>query len=172
VRFDHRVARWITTTWSLGHWSLGRRPVVAAGIACGGAAALVLLDGCALVDQRTFAGTPEPPAPAQVAATPDAARTPLISIGFDRPDPHYQELLRYAVAQAMLRRPDVAFDVVAVLPKSDTQTQADDRLTQGQTDALAVASALRGQGIPADRVILGVRIDPAAKGREVRVYVH
>jgi len=114
----------------------------------------------------------EPPAPAQVAATPDAARTPLISIGFDRPDPHYQELLRYAVAQAMLRRPDVAFDVVAVLPKSDTQTQADDRLTQGQTDALAVASALRGQGIPADRVILGVRIDPAAKGREVRVYVH
>ncbi len=145
-------------------------PWLVAGVGVG--VACLFLGGCTLVDQRTFAGNPEPPASAQVAATPDAARTPLVSIGFDRLDPHYQDLLRYAVAEAMLRRPDVAFDVVAVLPKSDTQTEANDRLAQGETDALAVARALREQGIPADRVILGARVDPAAKGREVRVYVH
>ena len=53
-------------------------------------AAGLLLAGCKLIDQTTFAPSPEEP-----AARPDAPkadpRTPLITIGYATPDPNYQE---------------------------------------------------------------------------------
>jgi hypothetical protein len=129
------------------------------------------LAGCKLVDQSTFAPKPVGPSPEQLAATPDSAKTPLISIHFDPPSQPYDLLLRYAVAQAMLRKPNVAFEVVAVLPKIDTATAQLAAMDQGNKDTEAVVRALREQGIPPDRAILGAEIVPGATGREVRVYV-
>jgi hypothetical protein len=127
----------------------------------------LVLAGCALVDQKTFAPAPE--AKAQPVAPPPAAvrvdpRTPLVTINFGGPPPDYTELLRYAVHEAQHRDRDVEFDVMAVLPNL-TQAAA------GQQDALSVMRAIAQFGVPASHVHLGLRADPTLKSREVRVYV-
>ena len=129
--------------------------------------ACLLLAGCALVDQNTFAPAPE--AKAQPATRPAApvrvdARTPLVTIDFGGPSPDYAALLSYAVHAAVLRDRDVQFDVVAVLP------MADDAM-QGQNDAVGVMRSIMVAGVPASHIHLGLRAEPALEGREVRIYV-
>ena len=130
--------------------------------------ACLLLAGCALVDQRTFAPAPE--AKAAPAATPAAApvrvdaRTPLVSIDFSGPAPQYQELLGYAVRAAETRDREVQYHVVAVLPKASDAAQ-------GQQEAAEVMQAIMRVGVPASNIHLGLRADPTQPGRQVRVYV-
>lgn len=129
--------------------------------------ACLLLAGCALVDQKTFAPAPE--ARAQPAKPPPAAvrvdsRTPLMTIVFGGPPPDYTELLRYAVHEAQRRDRNVEFDVIAVLPDL-TQASA------GQRDAVGVMRSMAQFGAPASHLHLALRADPALKSREVRVYV-
>ncbi|MGA3401231.1 MAG: hypothetical protein ABSC95_18610 [Acetobacteraceae bacterium] len=129
--------------------------------------ACLLLAGCALVDQRTFAPAPE--AKAEASAPPAAPvrldqRLPLVTVDFSGPPPQYEELLRYAVRAAEMRDRDVQYDVVAMLPNA-----AD--AAQGQRDAAAVMRSIMLTGVPAARVHLGLRADPTLSGREVRVYV-
>lgn len=122
------------------------------------------LAGCKLLDQTTFAPAPEehPTLPAPPKVDP---RTPLLTIGYDTPNPNYQELLRYAVGAAQSRAPDVEYDVIATLPPG-----ADIALAQG--DAVEVMRAIMAQGVPAGRIHLGLRTEPAGAPRQVRVYVH
>jgi hypothetical protein len=129
----------------------------------------LLLAGCALVDQRTFAPAPEAKAQTTVVAQPPApvkvdTRLPLVTVDFSGAPPQYEELLRYAVRAAEMRDRDVQYDVVAMLPKA---TDAG----QGQNDAAAVMRSLMLAGVPPARIHLGLRADPALPGREVRVYV-
>jgi len=129
--------------------------------------ACLLLAGCALVDQRTFAPAPE--AKAAPAATAPAtvkvdARTPLVSIDFSGPAPEYQELLGYAVRAADMRDRDVQYDVVSIVPAA-----AD--AAAGQQEAGDVMRAIMREGVPPARIHLGLRADPTLRGREVRVYV-
>ena len=128
----------------------------------------LLLAGCALVDQRTFAPAPEAkaasvgaPASAQVKVD---TRTPLVSIDFSGPAPQYQELLGYAVRAAETRDREVQYDVVAVLPKASDAAQ-------GQQEAAEVMQAIMRVGVPASNIHLALRADPTQSGREVRVYV-
>ncbi len=125
------------------------------------------LAGCKLIDQTTFAPSPEakqetaePPAPT-VKADP---RTPLLTIGYDTPNPHYQEPLRYAVRQAERRAPGVRYDVIAMLP-------AGGDIALAQSNAVGVMRAIMAQGVPASRIHLGLRTEPANTPRQVRVYV-
>ena len=122
------------------------------------------LGGCSLVDQTTFAPSPEEKAaaPAQPSADP---RTPLLSIGYNTPNPNYQEMLRYAVQTAETRAPGVQYDVYALLPAGGDAAQAQD-------SAVEVMRAILAQGVPAARVHLGLRTEPAGAARQVRVYVH
>ncbi len=130
--------------------------------------ACLLLAGCALVDQRTFAPAPEAKADSAVAQPPAAVkldqRVPLVTVDFSGPPPQYEELLRYAVRAAELRDRDVQYDVVAMLPNA---TDA----VRGQHDAATVMRSIMLAGVPAARIHLGLRADPALTGREVRVYV-
>ncbi|GAC1347553.1 MAG: hypothetical protein NVSMB18_32830 [Acetobacteraceae bacterium] len=126
---------------------------------------LATLPGCSLVDQTTF--NPEAgkrPAAAVAAAAPAAAPAPdpraLLTIGLPitadiRPD------LAKAVAAARARKPDVAFDVVEIVGLPDATLGA---------DAATVARMIEAQGIPAARVQLAARPDPAAT-HQIRVYV-
>ena len=97
--------------------------------------ACLLLAGCALVDQNTFAPAPEAKADSAVAQPPAAvkvdSRVPLVTVDFSGRPPQYEELLRYAVRAAELRDRDVQYDVVAMLP---TATDAG----PGQRDAAMV----------------------------------
>ena len=121
-----------------------------------------------MVDQRTFAPAPEAKAAPATAPAPAPVkldtRTPLASIDFSGPPPEYQELLGYAVRAAETRDRDVQYDVVAMVPKPGD-------LAQGQQEASDVMRAIMRDGVPAARIHLGLRADPALSRREVRVYV-
>src|SRR5262249_525639 len=75
----------------------------------------LLLVGCKLIDQATFAPSPEAPASKPEAPKADP-RTPLVTIGYASPTPDYQDMLRYAVREAETRVPGIQYDVVAILP--------------------------------------------------------
>ena len=130
------------------------------------ALALLSFTGCTLIDQRTFAPSPEakaepPPPPAPVALD---KRTPLVVIDYTVPSPNYAELLHYAVRAAEARDAEVQYDVV-VMVKEPSQAAA------GQERAIGVMRAIMRDNVPADRVHLAVRTDPTLAAGQVRVYV-
>jgi hypothetical protein len=127
--------------------------------------ALLSFTGCTLIDQTTFAPAPEAkaqPAPPQAVALD--TRTPLVTIDYTVPSPDYAELLHDAVYAARARDADVQFDVVAVM--KDTS-----EIAAGQAHATGVMRAIMRDQVPADRIHLGVRADPALAASQVRVYV-
>jgi hypothetical protein len=126
-------------------------------------AAGLLLAGCKLIDQTTFAPSPEEPA-ARADAPKADPRTPLITIGYTTPDPNYQEILRYAVRAAETRVPGVQYDVLATLPAGADSAAGQQRAAEVMRDIMA-------QGVPASRIHLGLRTAPAGGAQEVRVYV-
>jgi hypothetical protein len=129
--------------------------------------AVIALAGCKLIDQTTFAPSPEakPAAPTGAAAPNTDPRVALLTIGYATPNPDFQDVLRYAVREAETRAPGVKYDVVAMLPAGGDTAQA-------QADAGEVMRAIMAQGVAASRIQLGLRTEPAGAKREVRVYVH
>jgi hypothetical protein len=128
--------------------------------------ALLSFTGCTLIDQRTFAPSPE--AKAQPAPPPPPvvldARTPLVTIDYTIPSPNYAELLHYAVRAAESRDTDVQYDVVSVM--KDTS-----ELAAGQERASGVMRAIMRDRVPTTRIHLAVRTDPNLTASQVRVYV-
>jgi hypothetical protein len=103
------------------------------------------------------------------AASPAAATPPrpaLVTIRFDRPDVAYEEQLFGAVNQALDRRPDVAFDVVAVSPPGAATTSA----AASKRNIESVVQSLTSMGLPPDRLRLSARTLADASGNEVRIY--
>jgi hypothetical protein len=126
---------------------------------------LLTFTGCTLIDQRTFAPSPE--AKAQPAPQPPVvldARTPLVTIDYTIPSPDYGELLHDAVRAAEARDADVQYDVVSVV--KDTSKAA-----VGQERATGVMRAIMRDRVPATRIHLALRTDPALSEGQVRVYV-
>ncbi len=126
-------------------------------------AAVLLLAGCTLVDQQTFAPSPEEKAAAQAPPKPDP-RTPLVTIGYTTPNPNYQDVLRFAVREAETRAPSVQYDVIAMLPGGSDVPTAQQRATQ-------VMRAIMAQNVAASRIHLALRSEPAGETPEIRVYV-
>ena len=127
--------------------------------------ALLSFTGCTLIDQRTFAPSPE--AKAQPAPSPPVVldkRTPLVTIDYTIPSPDYGDLLHAAVRAAEARYPDVQYDVVVML--ADTA-----QLSEGQQRAAAVMTAIMRDRVPAGRIHLAMRTDPALAAGQIRVYV-
>jgi hypothetical protein len=128
--------------------------------------ALLSFTGCTLIDQRTFAPSPEakaqpaPPAPPVVLD----ARTPLVTIDYTVASPDYGELLHDAVRAAESRDADVQYDVVSVM--KDTSD-----VSVGQERATGVMRAIMRDRVPASRIHLGLRTDPTLASNQVRVYV-
>jgi hypothetical protein len=139
-------------------------------------AGMVLLAGlslsaCKLIDQRTFAPAPEARL-AQPALPPIDQRTPLVTIGYDQPNPSYQEMLGYAVHAAEARDAAVQYDVFTVVPAKGSPAQQVQAAGAAQQDAVGVMKSIMALGVPAARIHLGVRADPAIAADQVRVYVH
>jgi hypothetical protein len=105
------------------------------------------------------------------ASTAMAGGTPLVTIKFDRPNVEYQQILYTALAQALERRPDAGFEVVAVAPTSGTASGV--QLTQSETqrNAQAVMRSMTDMGVPANRLALSSTTDPTVGSGEVRVYL-
>lgn len=127
----------------------------------------LLLSGCKLLDQTTFAPTPEakPPVAAPAPQVPKVdPRTPLVVIDYAHPSPSYRNVLGFAIREAQKRDPRVQYDVVGMLP-----TGADGRAEQER--AADVMRSIMAEGVLAERIHLGLRSAPAGSPQEIRVYV-
>lgn len=132
------------------------------------------MPGCTLIDQNTFNPAasarpivPRPPIAAAVAAPPGPP--PLLTL---RPGQPLQDAVRQAVAAARRRKPDVVFDVVAMLPDdAGMEAGPGNQTASSSAEAGTVARAITAQGVPPGRVRLFARPAAGLSGREVRVYV-
>ncbi len=130
------------------------------------------LAGCTLIDQNTFrpgagAAPVIPPAAPVLTQGPLPGPAPLLIIAPQEvatSDP----ALRQAIAAARARKPDVAFDVIAILPGAPPP---DDLAHASIHDAEDVARRLVTLGVPQSRVRLVARPEAAALSRDVRVFV-
>ncbi len=131
---------------------------------------LLLLSGCALVDQRTFnpqAGLPAKPPP--VPGPPPIL--PLVTVDFARPNPDYAASLRQAVLDAVARKPTVQFDVVTVVPAIGTTAEQATAATGLTPDAREVARFISREGVDDERIHLLARADAGVATRQVQVFV-
>lgn len=106
------------------------------------------------------------PVRAVATVTPEAfaARRPLVVIRFDRPDVAYEPQLYQALSRALERRPDAAFDLVAVSPTGGNPSAA-------RRNADTVFQSMTNMGLPAERVAMAAMGSAAAKTPEVHIYV-
>jgi hypothetical protein len=96
---------------------------------------------------------------------------PLVVIRFDRPNVQYEQALYDAVSRALDRKPETAFDLVAVHPKAGSAAQVILNSTAARRNAETVLRTLVEMGLPATRMNLTSISSPAAQANEVRVYV-
>nr|WP_300299179.1 hypothetical protein [Ferrovibrio sp.] len=99
-----------------------------------------------------------------------AGRTPLVVIRFDRADVPYQQALYNAVSQAIARKPNAVFDVVAVAA-GGTQAQTASNQNQARRNADRVIRSLADMGLPASRVNVSAGSNTQAATNEVHVFV-
>ncbi|MGH6891178.1 MAG: hypothetical protein ACREEP_02850 [Dongiaceae bacterium] len=119
-------------------------------------------------------GTPVPAPAAQLPGAPGAGLSsgqPFVVIRFDQPDVIYEQQLYEAVSTALARRPNTAFDLVAVGSAIGTPAQVALNSDLARTDANKVMRSLLDMGLPADRVSLSQVTDPNIQSNEVHLYV-
>lgn len=129
-------------------------------------AVLAPLAGCTLVDQRTFQVEAAAPG-AEELARAQAAALPLVSVRLDEVTP-WRSTLAVAVQAAQQRRPDAAFDVMALVPTQAAPAEQDRRVAQAAEDARTVAEAMGAAGVPAEQLRLGLRGDPGIPRSQAR----
>ncbi len=126
---------------------------------------LLTFTGCKLIDQTTFAPSPEAKAqPVAQAPVVLDTRVPLVTIDYSVASPDYGELLHDAVRAAEARDADVQYDVVSVMKDiSEAGT--------GQERAAGVMRAIMRDRVPESRIHLALRTDPGLAVSQIRVYV-
>ncbi|MBI3453207.1 MAG: hypothetical protein HY057_10370 [Rhodospirillales bacterium] len=141
------------------------------------------LFGSGLGNRAFIAVPPADGSPARLGAAPGAqpqaanpaasaaGRRPLVVIRFDRQNPAYEQALYTAVSRALERRPQAAFDLVAVSPSRGTQAQVALASTTAKRQAETVMRSLSDMGLPADRVTLSATTSASAQSNEVHLYV-
>jgi 23S rRNA A2030 N6-methylase RlmJ len=96
---------------------------------------------------------------------------PLVVIRFDRPNVQFEQALYDAVSRALDRKPETAFDLVAVHPKAGSTAQVILNSTAARRNAENVLRTLVDMGLPATRINMTSVGSPIAQSNEVRVYV-
>jgi hypothetical protein len=99
--------------------------------------------------------------PSAVAPAPRETRKPFVVIRFEEPDPDYGAALYDAVSGALKRRPDAAFDLVAVTRDPDA----------AQRNLQRVLRSLRDMGLPAERLSLSAAAAADDGTDEVWIYL-
>ena len=83
----------------------------------------------------------------------------------------YDQTLYTAVSQALERRPNAAFDLVAVAPGLGSPSQVALASNKSRRDAEGVLRSLTNMGLPSDRMSLTATTNPNGQISEVHVYV-
>ena len=111
------------------------------------------------------------PAPAGGAANQVGVRQPLAVIRFDRENPQYEQALFTVVGAALERRPNAAFDIVAVAPAGSDAARVALDTNRSRRNAENVLRTLTNMGLPADRMTLSATSSAQAQFNEVHIYV-
>ena len=102
---------------------------------------------------------------------PVSNRSPLVVIRFDRPNVQYKQALYTAVNQALKRRPDAGFDIVAVTSAQGSGAKITVESNKAKRNAEAVLRSLSEMGLSLDRVRLSSKTSRAARSNEVHLFV-
>ncbi|MEG3617174.1 hypothetical protein V5T82_01780 [Magnetovibrio sp. PR-2] len=111
--------------------------------------------------------------PGAIAGKPmdTSGRRPLVVIRFDREKVPYQQALYNAVGKVLERRPNAAFDLVAVAPASGGPARVALNSTKARRHAEDVLRALTEMGLPPARVAVSGKTLNAAQSNEVHLYL-
>jgi outer membrane protein OmpA-like peptidoglycan-associated protein len=115
-----------------------------------------------------------PAAPSGPAATPTASPAPakpsgkpaFVTIKFDRPSVTYREALGAALKQALVRRPDAAFDVVGVTASASQEAQD---LVKARAED--VSRTMMELGVAATKIGIDSSRERGVASDEVRIFV-
>jgi hypothetical protein len=83
----------------------------------------------------------------------------------------YQPALAAAVRRAVERRPNVAFDLVAVTPRAGNAEDLADDKAEAEAQAAAVMKSLADLGIGPDRVSMRAWTGQPTDVNEIRLYI-
>ena len=111
--------------------------------------------------------------PGAIAGKPmdTSGRRPLVVIRFDREKVPYQQALYNAVGKVLERRPNAAFDLVAVAPASGGPARVALNSTKARRHAEDVLRALTEMGLPPARVAVSGKTMNTAQSNEVHLYL-
>jgi len=111
--------------------------------------------------------------PGPVAGKPmdTVGRRPLVVIRFDRDQVPYQQALYNAVGRVLERRPNAAFDLVAVAPASGGPARVALNSNKARRHAEDVLRSLTEMGLPPARVAVSAKTSAEAAANEVHLYL-
>jgi hypothetical protein len=99
------------------------------------------------------------------------SRRPLVVIRFDRANVSYQQPLYNAVSRVLERRPNAAFELVAVTPNVGGPAQVAVNSGNSRRSAEQVLRSLTEMGLPASRISMSARTNAQAQSNEVHLYL-
>jgi hypothetical protein len=100
-----------------------------------------------------------------------AGGEPYVVIRFPNSSVDYQSSLAEAVRRAKERKPNLAFDLVALTPPAQSADDLADAAKKAQDRAQGVVKSLGGMGIPADRVNIVTWTGQSTDVDEIRLYI-
>ena len=92
-------------------------------------------------------------------------------IRFDRPDIAYEQGLYEAISKALERRPQAAFDLVAMAARPNDIGQFSANQDQSRRNIERVLRSLTEMGLPAERVALSSATGADLAANEIRIYL-
>lgn len=124
--------------------------------------------GASLSNVATAAAGPGP-----IAGKPmdTSGRRPLVVIRFDRDKVPYQQALYNAVGRVLERRPDSAFDLVAVAPAAGGPARVALNSNKARRHAEGVLRSLTEMGLPPARIAVSAKTSSSASSNEVHLYL-
>lgn len=124
--------------------------------------------GASLSNVATAAAGPGP-----VAGKPmdTSGRRPLVVIRFDRAKVPYQQALYNAVGRVLERRPNSAFDLVAVAPATGGPARVALNSNKARRHAEEVLRSLTEMGLPPARIAVSAKTLSSVSTNEVHLYL-
>ncbi len=113
------------------------------------------------------AGASDVPPPGSGLAT----GRPYVVIRFTESSVDYEKALSEAVKRAVARRPNLAFDLVAVTPRAGTADELADLTEKAHSEAAAVMKSLSALGIGSERVSMMTWTGQPTDVNEIRLYI-
>jgi hypothetical protein len=100
-----------------------------------------------------------------------ATGRPYVVIRFAELNTDYEKALSEAVKRAIARKPNLAFDLVAVTPRAGTAEELADLTDQAHAEAAAVMKSLSALGIGPERVSMMTWTGQPTDVNEIRLYI-